>query len=150
MGTEFTRAEAGEELASLLLHFRQKGRLSAKEDCCISWWASRSGPEGPVQGLAFFPWTKSIGHYQRHMDAVLSSGEGQDGHYMVDVPRFLVHSAIRHAKPLPIHPPHECLHEEAMALPSLRDKLLAQEGGLPPTFRARPAAQGSEPGSIAP
>ena len=51
-------------------------------------------------------------------------------YYLVDAARFLVHSAIRHATPLPFDPPHECLLEMAMDLLGLPDKLLAQEGGV--------------------
>ena len=58
------------ELADLLQHLKYSGRLSAKEVCLISYWASRAGgalseKTGTVWRMGMKP---GLHHYSRHYD----------------------------------------------------------------------------------
>ena len=147
-----TREEAGEELASLLLHLKQRGKLSAKDVCVVAWWATGAGASGPVCQLAFPPDRQSTGHYQRHIDNTLGSGLSEADHYLVAAPRFLQHSAAREVRSLPILPPHECLHEEALAVGTLGETLrqTTAMGEWPPAYYKHPVVQASAPGTVSP
>ena len=62
--------EAGDELAEQLLAMLNRGQLSARGVCTLSFLATKAGAQGPVQKLAFSPAAAS-GHFQRHLDSVL-------------------------------------------------------------------------------
>jgi len=117
-----SQAEAGIELAELLLQLRCDGRLTAKDACLISHWAAEAGAQGPVKELALGPGRPS-GHYQRHLDRKAGlRGQSQD-FYEIAVPAHTKHNVDRTVHKVRVVPPHECLHRECVEDPDIAPKV---------------------------
>ena len=63
--------QSGDELADRLLSMLNRGALTAKAVCIISYFAFRAGALGYVKKLAHNPDAPS-GHFQRHLDIALA------------------------------------------------------------------------------
>jgi len=138
--------DAGHELAELLLQLHTSGRLSAKETCLLSHWATEAGAAGPVGEMAKGPGAQS-GHYQRHLDRVAGLRGCPDNFYTLQIPGHTKHSVDRVVNNVQVVPPHEVLHREHTENPELAAKL--QDPDWPPHF-ANHKVMKESPGSVVP
>jgi hypothetical protein len=147
-GPDETQAqnEAGHELAELLLQLHTSGRLSAKDTCLLSHWATKAGAVGPARSLAKGPGAPS-GHYQRHLDRAAGLRGSSDEFYALQIPGHTKHSVQRVSNLVRVVPPHEILHKEHAENPDLAAKL--EDPDWPPHFANHKIMKGS-PGSVVP
>jgi hypothetical protein len=116
------QAKAGMELAELLVQLRCEGRLTSKDACLISHWASEAGAQGPVKELALGPGRPS-GHYQRHLDKKAALRGQAEDFYEVAVPGHTKHSEKRTVHKVRVVPPHESLQRECMEDPDMAPRV---------------------------
>jgi hypothetical protein len=140
---------AGHEFAELLIQLNVEGKLSAKDTCLLSYWASRAGAQGPVADLAYRPTGAtrvSSGHYQRHLDKKAGLRGNTEDFYNILVPGHTKHSGARSVHTVKVYPPHERLHKEAVENPALLAEARAQEATWPPSFKAHKVVRGAPAG----
>ena len=109
---EDRQAEAGIELAELLLQLHADGRLSAKHACLIAHWAAKAGAVGPVDDLGLPPGISPSGHYQWHLDRVAGLRRNKEELYELAVPGHKKLSVDRGVHKVKAVTPHERLHKE--------------------------------------
>lgn len=146
-GGEDDRAEAGAQLAELLLQLHVSGRLKAKEVCCISYWAAKAGAVGPVSDLAHDPKAPS-GHFQRRLDRVAGLRGCPEQFFSLRVPVHTKSSAERVVQDIRVLPPHECLHREVIGDPSIVEQF--DLDAWPPSFRAHRVVQAAQGATVVP
>ena len=93
---------------------RTRGRLSARDVCVLSWFASQAGRKGPAESFAPRPDAPS-GHYPGHLDTILPPSETMKNEYTLHVPSYDKYSLGRVVLETPALPLHEVLHEELNA-----------------------------------
>ena len=139
--------EAGQYFISMLLHLHYTGKMSAKTVCCLCWWAKQAGIQGPAKDYAYKP-TAQSGKFQRHIDRVngIDLKDVAANRYTVATPGHSKHDCARTVHDLPVVNPHEALHEEVVANPSiLVDLQRARDEGLfPPAYWENPVVRNSE------
>ena len=134
--------EAGDILAELLLSLKHHGHLTAKQCCVLAYWCTKAGAQGPVSQLSFRPEAPS-GHFQRHLDSVVGY-KAMDKHlYQISAPGYEKSSATRVVSELQVCPPHESLHREIVANPSIVQEVRDQiaKGMLPPRYTEHPVVR---------
>ena len=148
---EATPAEAGEELASLLIRLRLQGTLSAKQACVLAHWATAAGALGSCALFAVGPNAPS-GHYQRRLDSYLGVAEDDASFYHVDVPGHDKAQASRMVHRVEVVPPHEALAAEYAGSPSVMERLhqsiAANEWAA--SYNSHPVVLASPPGTVLP
>ena len=120
--------EAGDALLNYLLSLHVSGKLSAKSLCVVSWYASRAGSLGDVKNFAFRP-SAPTGHFQRHVDSALGVNMKHEmsWRYRVDIPGHHKHDVSRTVHESLVTLPHEALHKEISADPSILSRIDSME-----------------------
>ena len=113
---------SGDELAQQLLSLLNRGMLSAKHVCILSFFASKAGAQGFVCNLAKKPDSPS-GHFQRHLDKELGWKDEVKDLYCLEAPGHNRYDKDRVVHKLDSIPVHELIAEEVSENPSLIDKL---------------------------
>ena len=116
--------EAGDRLGAKLLRLLNTGGLSAKSVCTLSFYAKQAGAVGFVRVLAHNPNAKS-GHFQRHLDGVLSFDDERKQLYELKCPGHDKYDMERVTHTIHVLPFHEQLADEVAATPGL-DKRCAE------------------------
>lgn len=141
------RAEAGGQLAELLLQLHVDGQLSAKATCSIGYWAVKAGAAGPVRGLAYNP-SAPTGHFQRHLDRMAGLRGAPDEFISIPVPSHTKHSRDRAVQMVRVYPPHECLHREVVADPAILEQVRPEL--WPEEFHSHPVIRAATPAKVLP
>ena len=137
----------GEELLSYLLEENRCGRMTAKQCCVISFWASQAGVED-VSCIALPPWNQGSGDFARLIAKVNRKNPTGPDLYMVKCPSYQRRALRKMMWDLPVVLPHEALANELEG---------ADLGGLmaswtaPPNYDAHPVVQearGAEPPAL--
>jgi hypothetical protein len=139
--------KAGNELAELLLKLHVDGVLSAKDTCCLSYWAAKAGAKGPVKTLGHNP-DAPTGHFQRHLDRVAGLRGTSEDFVTINVPGHTRASADRTVQGVRVVPPHECLNREVVQDPAILGRVRPAE--WPPSFHDHPVVRAAPPGKIVP
>ena len=136
--------EAGELLAQYLLNNHKSGRLTAKDVCVISHWATLAGACG-VQGMAKGPETQS-GNFKRHLEKYLNPSDTFQT-YSLEVPSQCKASEERQPVTLQVLPPHE-VFAEACAQEKWPELLetATKKNKLPPNYGQHPIVRSEEQG----
>jgi hypothetical protein len=146
-GEDEKKVDAGEQLADLLLQLHIEGRLSAKDTCCISYWATKAGAQGPVKTFAYKP-TAPTGHFQRHLDRVGGLRGSFEKFVSLSVPGHTRANADRVTQEVKAMPPHECLHREFVEDPTILGQIRPREWPL--SFHQHPVIRSAQPGQVLP
>ena len=138
-GEEATGAAAGEALCDLLVSLLLAGSLSAKNLCCICWFASRAGALGPVSEFALRP-SSQTGKFQAKVDRTLGFDLKSHNFYKVDTPGHSRREASRVKYEVPMRLPHEVVDEYAESVPDLHDNINSAvlAGDLPRSHQSNP------------
>ena len=139
--------DAGNELAELLLKLHVDGRLSAKDTCCLSYWAAKAGAKGPVKTLGHNPGAPT-GHFQRHLDRVAGLRGSFEDFVTLNVPGHTRASGDRTVQGVRVVPPHECLNREVVQDPAILGRVRPAE--WPPSFHDHPVVRAAPPGKVVP
>ena len=143
---------AGDKLANELLALLERGEarggLSARSVCTLAYHAKEAGARGFVEQLAFRPNAPS-GHFQRHLDVVLSFDEETKLLYELDVPghdRCGMERVLHKMHTLPLH---EELAREVADSPGLAEQFAAsvRDNAWPPAYYEHPIVRES-PGDV--
>ena len=114
--------QSGDELADRLLSMLNRGALTAKAVCIISYFAFRAGALGYVKKLAHNPEAPS-GHFQRHLDTVLAFSEEHKRLYELSSPGHNRHDKDRVNHRIWAMPLHEALANEVAGHPEIKTKV---------------------------
>lgn len=136
-------AEAcGEELFDMVVALKQRGALSAKQACCLAYFAAGAGCPGPISKLAMRPDSPS-GHFSRHFDRALACDSGRVDLYSFDVPGHNRSEAARASIEVAAIPVQEHLAAVALANPELLSTLQqkVESRALPPCYYSHPVVQ---------
>ena len=114
--TEVGPAEAQQELLSFMIDRHQKGKLTGKDMCIISFWCGRAGLS-EVAALGMRP-RSSSGNHQRHVDGYMQKRLGKDmpEAYSLPMPVFDRASGERDVQDVVVLPPHELLVRELVGV----------------------------------
>ena len=136
------------ELLALLERGEAKGVLSARAVCTLAHYATEAGAKGFVTKLAFNPGASS-GHFQRHLDSVLSFGDEAKLLYQLQVPGHNRHSMGRVVHTLHALPLHEELAREVAESPGLEEQLATsvRDNHWPPIYYEHPVVR-ENPGDV--
>ena len=96
---------AGVQFVELLLDLKYANKISMKDVCCASWWASKAGAVGPACELGKHPYCKSAGDYQKHVDRKMGFNEQMGEQCILQCPGHAVHSNERVLLDLAVAPP---------------------------------------------
>lgn len=133
----------GEELVQYCNSLYLSRKLSAKDMCCIMFFASRAG----VQEASRYACNPSApsGHFQRLLSRRMPYLLDRDILYELEVPSYSSDTLSRGAHTMTVISPHEAFAEAAGKDPSLQDRLLetVQRGDLPECYMQHPVAQQS-------
>ena len=146
---ELSAAEAGDELASLLISLRLKGCISATQCCTLAHWATAAGAAGPCREFALPP-GQSGGTCQRKLDVYLRVAEDAPL-YAMPVAGFDRGIAERTVHSLKVLPPHESISAEIAANPALLQELQASPAATwSPAYERHPLVRKSARGTVFP
>ena len=128
--SDISAEEAGSEFADYIMKLKIMNTISAKDLCILCFDAARAGLQGPASEWGK-PHSTRSGHFQRHLDAKLSSADMLAGldTYELQVPIFDKHMGARVTAMIPIVLPHETLHDEFEATPGMSHKVLGIDRG---------------------
>ena len=137
-----TKEQAGEEFVNFLVELKVKGSLSAKQACCLAWWAGKAGCHGEAINMGRRPDLQS-GQYSRHFDKWAECSPRALNAYKVPLGRRVRHDATRVWQPLPMVPPHEALGEELSKSGEADAALRAaiRNGTLPNRYLSHPGVR---------
>jgi len=140
---------ATEELFLLIVQLKLQGSLSAKQACCIAFWASKSGVQGEVAKLGLRPDSQS-GKFSRRFDEVAGTKPSADGTYMLPVARRRRNDATRVYEPIPIVLPLEALKRELRETREPERELARalEANELPPIYHNHPVVVGASEGEV--
>lgn len=136
-------AEAcGQEFFDMVVALKQKGALSAKQACCLAYFAAGAGCPGPISKLAVRP-DRPTGHFSRHFDRALACDSGQANLYHFEVPGHNRAEAARASIEVAAIPLQEHLEAVARANPELLSNLQqkVESRSLPPCYFSHPVVQ---------
>lgn len=121
---EVTPEIAGQEFADMLFDLKVKGRLSARDVCVLSFYASLAGLVGPACDFGFRP-SAPTGHFQRHLDTIVGTNTKVEGAYMLTVPAYDKYGLSRTTIDIETIPMHEALNSEVENNPDVQARLVA-------------------------
>ena len=137
---------AGEQLTSMLIDLKSKGRLSATMVCQLAYFAGKAGAKGPVSALGAKPGLQS-GQYSRKFDSYTGMGLSSVNFYNLPCALRKRNGSARDWSMLPMRPVHEVLHDEL-----LQDDAVVREtqraielDEVPPIYTSHPAVKGASP-----
>ena len=119
-----TPAGAGQEFVDMLMDLKTLGKLSARDVCVLSFFASKANCVGPASVFAFRP-DAPTGHFQRHIDTIIPPKEVLKGRYTIKAPGHEKHTMTRATLNITVLPPHEVLDEEVRNNPGVVETLRA-------------------------
>ena len=131
----YTQVEAAAEFVNLLIDYKMKGILSAKQACLLAYWSGRGGCCGDTSKVGLAP-GKQSGKYSAHFDRYIGLDYSKEEFYNVELGRRLKHEVGRVWEPLPLKLPHECFASELATSSSIAEQLrqLRDDRGLPPRY----------------
>ena len=125
--------DGGRGLRTYLLSQFQKGQLTAKDVCSISWHSMRAGAAG-VGDLALDP---SDTHHARHLRHALGM-KARELSYVISVPMWCAHTDARVYKDFPLMLPHESFAQNYERQPDEFDVTTVPSDDLPPHYAGHP------------
>ena len=142
--TSMSPAAAGQEFVDMLMDLKTKGRLSARDVCVLSFFATRAGCVGPAKEVAHRP-DAQTGHFQRHLDTLFPPSEAMTHQYILQVPAYDKYSLGRTTIPVPVLPLHEVLHEELCDAQDVATSFrkTVREGKMPPSYTQHRIVRGA-------
>ena len=131
--------DAQDNFVMALLELKNKGRVSARDVCVLCYWAGKGGLGEEVQRMGMSPASQS-GHFQRHLDTVLSSEAATEEYYELPLPGHSNWSLNRVTRNVVTKPAHEQLHAELATKPNLERELQARVRSkqMPPSYDNHP------------
>ena len=141
--------DAQQLFCDLLLDLKVRGKLSAKDVCVLSWYASKGGLGGGCQELAYRPDAPS-GHFQRRLDAVTWMSSKVDDAYIINLPSFDKYHASRCELRVPFLPLHESMQRELEEDPTIEDRLQKSlcENEWAKDYHEHPLVENKTPGEV--
>ena len=131
----------------LLVQYKDKGYMRAKQACILAYWATRAGAIGDAKLLAYPPGRQS-GKYSTHYDTVLASSPSAELFYSVDVPTLLRTDASTETHSLPTVPPHCALQEEMQQMNTAGLAQAVRENRFGRVYEDDPVVMAAAPGEI--
>eukprot|EP00971_Amphidinium_carterae_P231711 4598507-Amphidinium_carterae.1 len=133
---EMPAKEAQQELVNFLTSHYVAGKLTAKQTCCIAWFAHKAGLED-MKHLALRPDSAS-GHFARKLKSVVEREKKEFGNtYNVQVPAYVRHSGGRDIMELPMLCAHEVLYHQVQGR-DLEQEIGGWETTAPASYWAHP------------
>ena len=139
--------EAGEELAGYLLELHYKGTLSAKQTCCLAYWAFHAGASGPVKDLKVKP-SAGSGKFSDHLKRVTGVKEHDERVYTFTAPAYQKACASRTTLRFETCPLHESLAEEVAHTPTIAEEVRrkVEAHDWPPLYTHHPVVTSAPQG----
>ena len=139
-----SKEDAVSSLVDYLVTRKLLGKMSAKEVCCISYWAHQAGLDGPIKDFALKP-DSPTGHFERKFAAAMGYEQYQGRAMILDVPGHSASTMSRVVHQLPFIPAHEALHDEMLNTPGLDETLAADVavGAWPDSYVHHPVTRAS-------
>ena len=135
--------EQAEEFVDMLMTLKHRDRLSAKDVCMLSFFASRAG-EALTKGKAWDIGKKpGSDHYSRHLDGILLPHGLTEGLEVITAPTYCKYDGSRNETPIHVLPVHRALSDEVAANPSLHAELASvhESGGMPSAYYSSPVVR---------